>query len=81
MPGVNDTAADAAGIAAFCRGLGRVLVHVIPYNPGTAPVARAPRDDEIAAFVARLRAHGLPVRRRITKGRSVMAACGQLGAR
>jgi adenine C2-methylase RlmN of 23S rRNA A2503 and tRNA A37 len=26
-----------------------------------------------------LRAEGLPVRERVTKGRSVMAACGQLG--
>jgi adenine C2-methylase RlmN of 23S rRNA A2503 and tRNA A37 len=31
------------------------------------------------AFVARLRELGLAVRRRQTKGRTVMAACGQLG--
>jgi 23S rRNA (adenine2503-C2)-methyltransferase len=55
-------------------------VHVIPYNPGTAPIARAPSDDEVRAFIGRLRAAGLAVRRRITKGRDVMAACGQLGA-
>lgn len=30
--------------------------------------------------VARLRAAGLAVRARVTKGRTVMAACGQLGA-
>jgi 23S rRNA (adenine2503-C2)-methyltransferase len=80
LPGVNDSATDAAELAAFVAPLGRTLVHVIPYNPGTAPVARAPADDEVARFVERLRAHGLAVRRRITKGRSVMAACGQLGA-
>jgi adenine C2-methylase RlmN of 23S rRNA A2503 and tRNA A37 len=33
----------------------------------------------VERFVGLLRAHGLPVRQRITKGRSVMAACGQLG--
>ncbi len=79
LPGLNDTPADAERIAAFCRDLGRVLVHVIPYNPGTAPVTRAPGEAEIDRFVALLRDRGLPVRRRMTKGRSVMAACGQLG--
>ncbi len=80
LPGINDSAADAARIAAFCAPLGRCLVHVIPYNPGSAPIATAPTETEVAAFVARLRAHGLAVRRRVTKGRSVMAGCGQLGA-
>ncbi|MBL8753809.1 MAG: radical SAM protein [Planctomycetes bacterium] len=80
LPGVNDGERDAAQLAEFVRPLGRTFVHVIPYNPGTAPIARAPSEDEIVQWVARLRAHGLAVRRRITKGRSVMAACGQLGA-
>lgn len=79
LPGLNDGAADAAQLAAFCAPLGRTFVHVIPYNPGSAPIAAAPGEAEIATFVGRLRAHGLAVRRRITKGRSVMAACGQLG--
>lgn len=79
LPGINDGERDAAQLAAFVAPLGRTFVHVIPYNPGTAPIARAPHEDEVVAFVARLRAHGLAVRRRITKGRSVMAACGQLG--
>ena len=79
LPGRNDRARDAAEIAAFCRGLGRVLVHVIPYNPGSAPIAPAPDEAAVARFVGMLRAHGLPVRRRVTKGRSVMAGCGQLG--
>lgn len=80
LPGINDTPADADRIAAFCAPLGRLLVHVIPYNPGSKPIARAPHDDEVVRFVGWLRERGLPVRRRITKGRSVMAGCGQLGA-
>lgn len=80
LPGHNDTPADVRELAAFVRPLGRTVVHVIPYNPGTAPIARAPHEAEVAAFVARLREAGLAVRRRVTKGRSVMAACGQLGA-
>ncbi|MCA8954009.1 MAG: radical SAM protein, partial [Planctomycetes bacterium] len=89
LPGINDGAADARAIARFAAPLGRVLVHVIPYNPidpgppidggiATAPGFRAPDAAEIERFVARLRAEGLAVRRRITKGRSVAGACGQL---
>jgi 23S rRNA (adenine2503-C2)-methyltransferase len=79
IPGINDTEADARGVAAFCAPLGRVLVNLIPYNPGTLPVARAPEALEVERFIGWLRAAGLPVRERVTKGRNVMAACGQLG--
>jgi 23S rRNA (adenine2503-C2)-methyltransferase len=79
LPGINDAREHAAGVARFCAPLERVMVNVIPYNPGSAPLTRAPSEDEIDRFIAFLRDEGLPVRRRITKGRSVMAACGQLG--
>ena len=79
LPGINDSLDDVRAIADFCAPLGRVLVNVIPYNPGSAPIAAAPDEDEIDRFIGWLRAEGLPVRRRATKGRSVMAACGQLG--
>lgn len=79
MPGINDRCGDAEAVARFCAPLGRVLINLIPYNPGSAPITRAPSEAEVAAFIAALRAAGLAVRRRITKGRSIMAACGQLG--
>ncbi len=79
MPGLNDTREDAAGVAAFCAPIERVMLNVIPYNPGNAPLTRAPTEDEVEQFIGWLRDEGLPVRRRVTKGRSVMAACGQLG--
>jgi len=79
MPGLNDAREDARDVARFCDGLGRVLVQLIPYNPGSDPLTRAPEEHEVERFIAWLREEGLPVRRRITKGRDVMAACGQLG--
>lgn len=79
VPGINDSPADVERLAAFCEGLGRVLVNLIPYNPGSRPIGRAPGEDEIEAFTARLIASGLRTRRRATRGRSIMAACGQLG--
>ncbi len=79
LPGLNDTRADAEHVAQFCAPLGRVLLNLIPYNPGNAPLTRAPSELEIDTFIGWLRDAGLPVRRRITKGRTIMAACGQLG--
>ena len=79
IPEWNDTDADADAVAAFAAPLGRTLINVIPYNPGSKPLARAPSDAEVDAFIERLRSQGLAVRQRRTKGRSVMAACGQLG--
>jgi 23S rRNA (adenine2503-C2)-methyltransferase len=79
LPGLNDARADVRAIADFCGPLDRVLVNVIPYNPGSVPITRAPSEHEVEQFIDWLREEGLPVRQRTTKGRSVMAACGQLG--
>jgi 23S rRNA (adenine2503-C2)-methyltransferase len=79
LPGINDSRDDARRIARFAAPLGRVMLHLIPYNPGSVPLTRPPDEAEIVRFVGWLRDEGLPVRRRITKGRAVMAGCGQLG--
>lgn len=79
LPGINDAPEDLDAAAAFVGRLGRALVNVIPYNPGRHPICRAPSEPEIDAFLAELSARGVPVRRRVEKGRSLMAACGQLG--
>lgn len=79
LPGFNDGREDAEAVARFARPLGRALVNVIPYNPGTHPLTRAPSRDEVERFVGWLMEEGVAVRERRTKGRTVMAACGQLG--
>lgn len=79
LPDINDEQRHAQEVAAFCKPLGRCMVNLIPYNPGNAPITRAPDETEVVRFIGWLRDAGLPVRRRITKGRDVMAACGQLG--
>jgi len=81
LPGINDARADARRLAAFCAPLGRVMVNVIPYNPGSQPLTRAPDDAEVEQFCAWLQEEGLPVRTRTPRGRGIMAACGQLGGR
>jgi hypothetical protein len=78
-PGLNDGPEAASGIAAFADRVGRILVNVIPYNPGSVPIGRAPDGAETDAFVGALRSAGLDARVRSPRGRSLMAACGQLG--
>lgn len=79
LPGMNNERSDARAVAEFAKPLGRTLVNVIPYNPGTHPLTRAPQDHEVDTFIDWLKEEGVAVRVRRTKGRSVMAACGQLG--
>ena len=55
------------------------LVNIIPYNPREGSPWPAPSEESVDAFVARLTAHGVYTKRRRTKGRDQMAACGQLG--
>lgn len=81
MPGLNDSREDAREAAAFCARVGRCVVNLIPYNPGSAPVARAPEEAELARFAAWLEEEGCLVKRRSPKGEGIMAGCGQLGGK
>jgi 23S rRNA (adenine2503-C2)-methyltransferase len=79
LPGWNDSREQARAVAAYCRRLGRAQVNLIPYNPGSAPIARAPTAEETARFEAWLVEEGVQTTSRATRGRSIMAGCGQLG--
>jgi adenine C2-methylase RlmN of 23S rRNA A2503 and tRNA A37 len=57
----------------------QAVVNIIPYNPGSSPIGRAPSEAETGAFIVRLRAAGAHVKLRSPRGRGLMAACGQLG--
>lgn len=79
MPHLNDSREDAREAAAFCASVGRCIVNLIPYNPGRNPVARAPEESEIERFAGWLAEECCVVKRRASKGRTIMAGCGQLG--
>jgi 23S rRNA (adenine2503-C2)-methyltransferase len=55
-------------------------VNLIPYNPTGSPYNGSSRAS-IAAFRAALEQHGVEVTVRLTRGRDIDAACGQLAAR
>jgi 23S rRNA (adenine2503-C2)-methyltransferase len=78
IPDVNDRAEHADELAEYLRGIA-CKVNVIPYNPRRDSPWPAPSEERVKAFIERLRAAGMFVKRRRTLGRSVMAACGQLG--
>jgi 23S rRNA (adenine2503-C2)-methyltransferase len=77
LAGVNDSTEQGRRLAAL---LDRRIykVNLIPYNP-TGMYDGSPRDT-IAAFKAVLEAAGIPVTVRLTRGRDIAAACGQLAA-
>jgi len=75
---VNDALEHADEVAAWCRPL-RCVVNLIPYNPQRDALYAAPSDDTVLAFLQRLRSKGVFVKRRVTQGRDLMGACGQMG--
>ena len=71
--------AGGAGVPRYAGPPLQALVNLIPYNPRERSPWRAPEDFEVDVFMARLQGAGVYVKRRRTKGRDQMAACGQLG--
>ena len=79
LAGVNDRYAQAMALADLLDP--RVYkVNLIPYNPTDAPYRGSSRE-AMAAFRAALEQRWLPVTVRLTRGRDIDAACGQLAAR
>jgi 23S rRNA (adenine2503-C2)-methyltransferase len=77
LGGVNDTAEDARRVARLMADLGRVKVNLIPWNPGSLPY-QEPTGASIERFHKTLLEKGIPAFTRYSRGRDVMAACGQL---
>jgi 23S rRNA (adenine2503-C2)-methyltransferase len=77
LGGVNDSPEDARRVAKMMADLGRVKVNLIPWNPGALPYAE-PSTESIAEFHRILLDKGVPAFTRYSRGRDVMAACGQL---
>jgi 23S rRNA (adenine2503-C2)-methyltransferase len=77
LAGVNDRVEQARSLAEALDP--QVFkVNLIPYNPTGTFTGSTPK--AIAAFEAELRRHGIPTTVRLTRGRDIAAACGQLAA-
>jgi 23S rRNA (adenine2503-C2)-methyltransferase len=79
LAGVNDSHAQAAQLADVLDP--RVFkVNLIPFNPTDSPYEGSTRK-AIDAFLAELERRGIAATVRLTRGRDIDAACGQLAAR
>ena len=77
LGGVNDTADDARRVVRLLSPLKRVKVNLIPWNPGALPFLES-SPSSIEQFRNILADRGIPAFVRYSRGRDVMAACGQL---
>lgn len=92
IPGVNDAREHAAELADFVGPIDaaykqrtgndspRVMLNLIPYNPRRNSPWPAPSEESVDAFLGWVGAAGIYAKRRRTKGRDLMGACGQLGS-
>lgn len=77
---LNDALEHADLLAEYLTGL-PVKVNLIPYNSQRKSRFSPPDIEQQEAFFQQLRKHNLQVLLRRHKGRTIMAACGQLGRR
>jgi 23S rRNA (adenine2503-C2)-methyltransferase len=79
IEGVNDSDEDARRLVRLVSDL-RPKVNLIAVNPNEDPTCQAPSDERVLAFQKILRDHNVTCMIRKSRGREIMAACGQLVA-
>jgi 23S rRNA (adenine2503-C2)-methyltransferase len=79
LAGVNDRYEQALALARLLSPREAFKVNLIPYNP-TGSVYDGSGREAIAAFRGALERKGVRVTVRLTRGRDIAAACGQLAA-
>ncbi len=79
--GINDSKSQALELARFAHQFPNVRVNLIPYNPIRDTPFSAASPERVEQFRQWLIAEKVFVRKRVSKGADIMAACGQLGAR
>ena len=77
LGGINDSAEDARRVVKLLAPIKSVKVNLIPWNPGELPYQES-SPERIEEFRRILVDRGVPAFVRYSRGRDVMAACGQL---
>src|SRR5216683_6773799 len=77
LGGVNDSAEDARRVVKLLAPIKSVKLNLIPWNPGELPYQES-SPERIEEFRRILVDRGVPAFVRYSRGRDVMAACGQL---
>jgi len=79
LAGLNDTLEDAARLVRLSRGI-RCKINLIPFNEFPGSPYRRPSDEQVLRFQKILLDAGLTATIRKSKGRDILAACGQLNS-
>jgi len=80
LAGVNDRYEQAVQLAAVLEPRGAFKVNLIPYNP-TDSEFEGSRREAVDTFRSTLVERGVPATVRLTRGRDIDAACGQLAVK
>ncbi|QEN07796.1 23S rRNA (adenine(2503)-C(2))-methyltransferase RlmN [Oceanispirochaeta crateris] len=78
IPGVSDKEAELETLGLFLEGM-NIKINLIPFNPVKGSPWKAPTNEEINKVWCSLKEAGYYCRTRLSKGETMMAACGQLG--
>jgi len=79
LGGVNDRYEQAVALADLLQPRNAFKVNLIPYNPTDAAYEGSSRE-AVGAFKEALEGRGIRTTIRLTRGRDIAAACGQLAA-
>ncbi len=74
---INDSNEDAVELAKIASDL-KAKVNLIPYNGGSKSILKAPSEKNIHSFQKIIKEKNITVTLRNSRGRDIMAACGQL---
>ncbi len=77
LKGFNDSLEDAARVNRLVKGIPS-KINLIPFNEHSGSVYKRPSDETVRAFQKYLMDRGLTTTVRISRGRDILAACGQL---
>lgn len=77
LKGLNHSPEDAKRLVALLRGI-PAKVNLIPFNPFSGAPYQRPNDEEVKEFKERLLRYGLQANVRVSRGREIDGACGQL---
>ena len=77
LPGINDRPSDVKQLARWFREK-NVMINLLEYNPTSNLQIKMPKKQGMAIFKQQLERAGLDVTMRISHGRNIKAACGQL---
>ena len=80
LPGINDKHVDFRQLAKWFAGK-NVMINVLEYNETSSCSIRKPSRQAMELFKHRLENAGLTVKMRVSHGRDIKAACGQLAGK